>query len=279
VRRTYAYDAWGKATGGTDYAELTGADRARFKGAMWLGEETELYYMRARWYEPRTGRFLSEDPLGITAGINLYAFAGDDPINNADPTGLFCEEVNEWREGPVGSGYVDVLKCTDIHPADIWTIERYLGRTDARLRGTWGRWGWPTPAGGDWGPYCPRRFGGGDCSNIASALAELVLHSDDQCSALGLASSRRFQRGRYIYRAHAGYIAFPRNMGSRVDIPILGLTKALILTRDALDNYNLTNVIAHEEWHFRTRRWHRDPGDRNDEFYQMGFRCGGPELR
>jgi RHS repeat-associated protein len=88
VRRTYEYDAWGKAVGGTDYAGIAGADRARFKGALWLGDETELYYMRARWYEPKTGRFLSEDPIGLEGGINPYVFAGDDPINRSDPSGL-----------------------------------------------------------------------------------------------------------------------------------------------------------------------------------------------
>ena len=43
--------------------------------------------MRARWYDPEVGRFLSEDPIGLAGGINLYAFAGGDPIHGFDPTG------------------------------------------------------------------------------------------------------------------------------------------------------------------------------------------------
>ena len=44
--------------------------------------------MRARYYDPALGRFLSEDPIGIADGLNLYAYAGNYPVNMWDPTGL-----------------------------------------------------------------------------------------------------------------------------------------------------------------------------------------------
>ena len=50
--------------------------------------DTALYYFRARWYEPETGRWLSPDPIGFSGGLNLYAFCGNDPINYVDPSGL-----------------------------------------------------------------------------------------------------------------------------------------------------------------------------------------------
>jgi hypothetical protein len=53
-----------------------------------MGPETELLYMRNRWYEPRTGRFISEDPIGLAGGVNPLVFAGNDPVNGRDPTGL-----------------------------------------------------------------------------------------------------------------------------------------------------------------------------------------------
>jgi RHS repeat-associated protein len=53
---------------------------------------TGLYYVRARWYDPDVGRFLSEDPLGLEGGVNPYAFAENDPVNLSDPSGLqSCE--------------------------------------------------------------------------------------------------------------------------------------------------------------------------------------------
>ncbi len=49
--------------------------------------DTALYYFRARWYEPETGRWLSPDPIGISGGLNLYAFCGNDSVNFVDPEG------------------------------------------------------------------------------------------------------------------------------------------------------------------------------------------------
>ena len=88
VQRTYSYDAWGTLTGGTDTKPFANADRVRFKGAVWLGPEVDLYYMRSRWYEPKSGRFLTEDPTDIAGGLNLYAYAANDPVNARDPSGL-----------------------------------------------------------------------------------------------------------------------------------------------------------------------------------------------
>jgi RHS repeat-associated protein len=44
---------------------------------------------RARWYDPRLGRFLTRDPLGFAAGDpNLYRYVHNDPFDAVDPTGL-----------------------------------------------------------------------------------------------------------------------------------------------------------------------------------------------
>jgi RHS repeat-associated protein len=61
----------------------------RFKGRE-LDPETGFYFMRARYYDPHLGRFISEDPIGLAGGINPYVFAGNDPVNSADPYGLDC---------------------------------------------------------------------------------------------------------------------------------------------------------------------------------------------
>ena len=52
-------------------------------------EETDLYFYRARYYDPKTARFLSPDPVGPNGGdLNLYAYCAGDPINSRDPMGL-----------------------------------------------------------------------------------------------------------------------------------------------------------------------------------------------
>jgi RHS repeat-associated protein len=59
-----------------------------FTGREW-DPETNLYYYRARYYDPKIGRFISEDPIGFAGGKgSLYTYVGSDPANFADPEGL-----------------------------------------------------------------------------------------------------------------------------------------------------------------------------------------------
>jgi hypothetical protein len=60
-----------------------------------------LYYNRARYYDPTLARFISEDPIGLAGGVNQYAYAGNDPVDGVDPTGLSTECVSWWTRGDV----------------------------------------------------------------------------------------------------------------------------------------------------------------------------------
>jgi RHS repeat-associated protein len=52
-------------------------------------KETGLYYYRARYYNPSTGRFIIEDPIGFDGvDVNLYRYVGNSPIYAKDPSGL-----------------------------------------------------------------------------------------------------------------------------------------------------------------------------------------------
>ncbi len=64
------------------------SDRYLFTGRE-FDRVTGLQYNRARYYDPKTGRWTSQDPLGLAAGDdNLYRYVNNDPTNASDPSGL-----------------------------------------------------------------------------------------------------------------------------------------------------------------------------------------------
>lgn len=58
----------------------------------------EMGFYRNRYYDQRTGQFIQEDPIGIAGGVNLYQFAGNNPVMFTDPFGL-CEKAKTGSEG------------------------------------------------------------------------------------------------------------------------------------------------------------------------------------
>ncbi|WP_300976273.1 RHS repeat-associated core domain-containing protein [Alkalimonas sp.] len=84
------YSSFGKAT-----VTVSDIDNPiRFQG-QYFDEESGLHYNHFRYYDPTTGRFISQDPIGLLGGINHYQYAPNH-INWVDPLGLSCKE-NAWN--------------------------------------------------------------------------------------------------------------------------------------------------------------------------------------
>ena len=92
LANTYVYDSFGNTTASTgtlrNYFQYTGRE---------FDPETGLNYDRARYYNPTTGRFLSEDPIGFYGGNNFYRYVENNPADLIDPFGL-------WSWTGVGAG-------------------------------------------------------------------------------------------------------------------------------------------------------------------------------
>jgi RHS repeat-associated protein len=92
VVATYAYDPYGNLTATTG----TVSNPFLFAG-QFLDSESGLYYMRARYYDPAVGQFLTRDPLEPVTQLP-YGYAADSPTNFTDPTGLDCGNSAElWQ--------------------------------------------------------------------------------------------------------------------------------------------------------------------------------------
>jgi RHS repeat-associated protein len=84
VTLTRRYDAYGNLLSGS----LPGG--YAFTGREW-DTETNLYYYRARYYDPTIGRFLSRDRHRSLQALSVYAYVRNNPVRFVDPLGL-CEE-------------------------------------------------------------------------------------------------------------------------------------------------------------------------------------------
>jgi len=88
----YDYDAYGN-----QQTEIAGDENPFRYSGEYYDAETGFIYLRARYYDPTIGRFISEDP--IRDGLNWYAYCNNNPIRYKDPSGLIitCDEMSSER--------------------------------------------------------------------------------------------------------------------------------------------------------------------------------------
>jgi RHS repeat-associated protein len=92
IEQNIRYDSFGNVS--VDTSPLT---RYQFTGRE-FDSETGLTYFRARYYDSKAGRFVSEDPIGFAGeDLNLSRYVGNQPVSNTDPIGLLT--LKDYWEG------------------------------------------------------------------------------------------------------------------------------------------------------------------------------------
>jgi len=119
------------------YGETTQTGTASSNALRFTGREADLgdlYYYRARFYRPSSGRFASEDPIEFLAGASCrYSYVGADPVNFNDPQGLYASLVLRglvagWRAVLAGGAAVyDFCRNPKTHLAIIRLIQALQG--------------------------------------------------------------------------------------------------------------------------------------------------------
>lgn len=100
VSTSVRYDEYGRnysPTGSFPDFGYTGRERSK--------DIPGLYFYRARYYWPNLGRFTQRDPAGYAAGINLYAYVNNNPVNFNDPSGLTPQSVAQRNVATLNASY------------------------------------------------------------------------------------------------------------------------------------------------------------------------------
>lgn len=174
------YTPWGlsDSSAATTLTALKDTSRIAWKGLLYEGDSTKLYYARTRWYDPQAGRFLSEDPLGIAGSANLYTFANNDPVNAIDPSGTCTITVTQhYSDGYTTSHKEYVAPGQSIRDSEYGRL--WCGCDDVTFQGS--------------PPICPEHnsgssvpAGGGPSSSNALPIGEIgrfLSKTEEECTA------------------------------------------------------------------------------------------------
>lgn len=134
VQTEYIYEPFGRTTttGSSNSSSYQYTEREN--------DGTGLFYYRNRYYHPELMRFISEDPIEFDGGdVNLFAYVGNDPINNVDQLGLLLDgalsqalegAIKGSRAGPIGAA-VGVFLNT-LGPTEMGNPDREIQRPEKK---------------------------------------------------------------------------------------------------------------------------------------------------
>jgi len=289
----FRYGPFGDSLAATGPA--VNAGHLRYKGAYYDGY-TGYYRMGVRYYDPGVGRFISEDPLGLAAGINPYTFAANDPVNGYDPGGTCF--IACWIIG----AFIDFIVETVLN--DIFSSSPSLSpfSSPLQLGICSGGPNPPSPPGPtnppvpvnvfSFTPGCAAAMVGGaiviyevyrwatrpprpcsklsstQCVSVRRALVNLFTSSDAVCRNLGTEANERFLSGRFSFDPTLAGRYYART-GPLWRIA-LGVPRTMFGPA-AFDPGELTNTIAHEQYHAESV-FHIFESGAN----RVGYLCAGP---
>jgi RHS repeat-associated protein len=152
IQTQYSYEPFGRTTA----TGATSNNPSKYTGRE--DDGTGLYYYRARYYSPNLQRFISEDPIGLAGGNNLYAYVHNNPVSFTDPFGLkpndpwisevaFCAFLG--RAGSFAAGFGDALTGGLTDRARNWNgantaVDKNSG---SYAGGQYGTWAWAAASG------------------------------------------------------------------------------------------------------------------------------------
>ena len=102
----YQYDSWGKLLGITGSLASTIGKRNPFRyRGYYYDDETGMYYLQSRYYDPEIKRFICADKVVYSSwgGANLYLYCESDPINKVDYNGCAATSITAGLIGLVGA--------------------------------------------------------------------------------------------------------------------------------------------------------------------------------
>ena len=169
----YTFSAWNREHGTVG--------RNNWQGSLLENgqDKSGLQFRRNRYYDPQTGRFTQEDPIGLAGGLNLYGFANGDPVNFSDPFGL-CKEKK----------LSDVFRCV------AWRLKKFQKGVEI----AWGVESAVLPLGEETAVITSLELGGGRAASgmgsaralgeAGEAAAGIVKNTERIPSATGTAAFR-----------------------------------------------------------------------------------------
>jgi RHS repeat-associated protein len=174
--------------------------------AQYFDAETGLHYIGARYYDPKIGRYLSSDPVGLRGGLNTYLYVVGNPLRFIDPLGLCKIEVR----------YAQLFEIIGLgSPIKIYhsyLVTTDTDRTQKYFRGGPSRFGIP-----NWGPI-KTQFGNYVPGTVdwdpGTPPTDIILNNNAPC---GCYNSTLEQAAKDLNEAKVPYDPLGPNSNTTVD--------------------------------------------------------------